>query len=188
MKHSITCFKDSFREVKKPTSLTATAMLTELAVVLGFYAIQLTPAIKISFAFLANELTALLFGPVMGAMMGGIADILKFIVKPTGAFFPGFTLNAILAGVIYGMILYKKPVRLSRIIIAKAITAILIDLFLTSLWINIMYGTPYIAILTTRITKELIMFPIEVALFYSSAKLLEKTKVFQMIRIEKNQI
>lgn len=187
MKHIITCFKDSFREVKKPTSLTATSMLTALAVVLGFYAIQLTPTIKISFAFLANELTALLFGPVMGGMMGGVADLLKFIVKPTGAFFPGFTLNAILVGIIYGMLLYKKPVRLSRIIVAKAITAIVVDLFITSLWLNMMYGTPYIAILTTRLTKELIMFPIEVTLFYSSAKLLEKTKVFEIVGMGKHQ-
>ena len=36
-----------------------------------------------------------------------------------GAFFPGFTLNAIINGVVYGLVLYRKPVSMQRVVIAR---------------------------------------------------------------------
>lgn len=45
----------------------------------------------------------MLFGPVVGGIMGGIGDILKFLIKPTGPYFFGYTLNAMLGPVIYGI-------------------------------------------------------------------------------------
>lgn len=68
----------------------------------------MTENLKIGFSFIANELTAMLFGPVVGGIMGGVADIIKYLLKPTGPFFFGFTFNAILGAVIYGVMLYKS--------------------------------------------------------------------------------
>ena len=82
------------------------ALLIAIAVVLGFFSVQLTENLKIGFSFIANELTAMLFGPVVGGIMGGVADIIKYLLKPTGPFFFGFTFNAILGAVIYGAVSY----------------------------------------------------------------------------------
>ena len=38
-----------------------------------------------------------------GGLFAGILDIVKFFLKPDGVFFPGYTFNAILAAVIYGL-------------------------------------------------------------------------------------
>ena len=57
----------------------------------------------------------MLFGPVVGGIMGGVADIIKYLLKPTGPFFFGFTFNAILGAVIYGVMLYKSRSALKNI-------------------------------------------------------------------------
>lgn len=97
--------KESASELKDTRKLTTVAMLIALAVILGFFAtVQLGDFLKIGFSFVPNELTAMFFGPAVGGIMAGVSDILKFIVKPTGQFFPGFTISAILGGMIYGFV------------------------------------------------------------------------------------
>ena len=48
-------FRDSFHELKDVKALATTAMLLAIAVVLGFYTLQVTDFIKIGFAFIADE-------------------------------------------------------------------------------------------------------------------------------------
>ena len=79
------------------------AMLIAIGVILGFFSVQLTEFIRIGFSGIPNELASMLFGPVVGGIMGGIGDILKFLIKPTGPYFFGYTLNAMLGPVIYGI-------------------------------------------------------------------------------------
>ena len=47
-------FADSIQELKDLRTLAVTAMLLAIAVVLGFYTLQLTDYIKIGFAYIAN--------------------------------------------------------------------------------------------------------------------------------------
>ena len=56
-------FRDSFHELKDVKALATTAMLLAIAVVLGFYTLQVTDFIKIGFAFIADEMTGMMFGP-----------------------------------------------------------------------------------------------------------------------------
>ena len=112
------------------------------------------------------EMTALLFGPVVGGLMGGITDILKFLVKPTGPFFFGFTLNAIFGGVIYGAILYHSPISFKRILAAKAVVAVFVNLLLGTFWLDMMYGQGFIALLPARALKQLFTVPIESIIFF----------------------
>ena len=93
-------YRASFAELKKVKSVTLTAMLMALSVILGYFTIEAGPYLKIGFSTLVNQFVCFLFGPVVGIIYNGLLDILKYMVKPTGPFFPGFTLNAMLAGLI----------------------------------------------------------------------------------------
>ena len=42
----------------------------------------------------------------MGFVCGGLGDLIQFVIKPTGAYFPGWTISAALAGFIYGLFFY----------------------------------------------------------------------------------
>ena len=101
-------FSDSYKELKKLKTLVITALLIAIGIILGQFSIQLTETTKIGISFIATQMTANLFGPVVGGIMGGVADILKFIIKPTGPFLIGYTISAILGPMIYGVMLIRN--------------------------------------------------------------------------------
>ncbi len=206
-------FVDSWNELKHLKTIVVVAMFIAIGVILGFmFTVQITDFLKIGFSFIANEMTALLFGPVVGGIMGGITDILKFfsfianemtallfgpvvggimggitdilkfIVKPTGAYFFGFTLNAILGGVIYGAILYHQPISLKRILVSKIIVAIFVNLLLGTYWLTMLYGKGFIALLPARALKQVCSVPIESIIFFVFAETLSKAKVLSAIK------
>lgn len=160
-----TNLKSSFNELKNLKSISICALFMALSIILGSLSFQITPTIKVGLAFICNSMIGLMFGPITGAVFGGVSDILKYIVAPTGVFFPGFTISAILGGFIYGIGMYKKPVSILRCAITKLVVIVIVNIVLNSIWLRIMYHTPIEYLLTTRIVKELIMYPIETALF-----------------------
>lgn len=174
-------FVDSWHDLKKPKVLAVTAMFIAIGVILGLVSsIQLTDFIRIGFSFIPNELTAMLFGPVVGGVMGGITDILKFIVKPTGPYFWGFTFNAVLGCVLYGLILYRRPVSFRRILAAKILVAVIVNIALGTYWLSVLYGQGMFALLPARIIKQFFSVPIESVIFYYVAvKGVAKTGILQ---------
>lgn len=64
------------------------------------------PALRINFASIPIMLAGMILGSIIGFCTGAAADIINFIVKPGGPFFPGFTLVSALSGMIPGLI-YK---------------------------------------------------------------------------------
>lgn len=64
------------------------------------------PALRINLASVPLMLSGIILGPAVGFITGTAADIINFIVKPGGPFFPGFTLVSALSGFIPGAI-YK---------------------------------------------------------------------------------
>lgn len=176
-------FVNSARELKDTRSLAFSAMLLAIAVVVGFFAIQVTESIKISFAFLVDELCGALFGPVVGMIEGGLADLLKYLVAPTGPYFPGFTISSIVGGLIYGLFLYGRKVTLRRVIACNATITVFVNMVLNTYWLTMLYGSAFMAIFPARIVKELIMLPINVAMFYGVYKALEKSKAINKVKV-----
>lgn len=175
-------FVDSFNELKHVKCIAVTAMLMALGIVLGYFSVQITQFMRVGFSFIANELVALLFGPVVGGIMGGAVDILKYIMKPTGPFFFGWTLNAILSAVIYGIAFYHKPISFWRILIAKVVVAVIVNMLLGTYWLSIMYGKGFLALLPARALKQLATVPVESVLLFVIMKVLSKAKVFSTVR------
>lgn len=182
MKRLKTQFTDSFQELRSMKTLTEAAMLLAITVVLGFYRLQLTEFLRIGFDFIAKELGAMLFGPVVGCAIAGAADVISYVIKPVGAFFPGLTISAMLAAVIYGIVLYKRPLTLKRVIIANTAVTVLINLLLNTYWMTVLYGDTFVALFPARAVKQLIMLPIEIILYYTVAKVLVRTRIFTEAR------
>lgn len=175
MKKMLSLFSDSLKEFNNVTNLTIMAMLMALAIVLGFFSVQVTESIKIGFSFIPNMLVGLLFGPAATGIFGGVADLLKYIIKPTGPFFPGFTISSIVGGIIYGLVLYRKPIRYTRVLVANVLVTVFVNMIMNTYWLTLLYGNGFFVILPARIVKELIMLPITSILFFSIAKTLHTT-------------
>ena len=182
MKRLATLFTQSCEEIRKPRTITACAMFAAVAVILGYFTISLGNYIKIGFSGIPNVLVGCLFGPVAGGFFGGLLDILKYIVNPTGAFFPGFTLNAVLGGVIYGCSYYRNSITLVRVLATKLVVILICNVLLNTLWLSMLYGQAFAVLLPARLMKNLIMWPVDSMIFYTIAKTFETAGIFRMIR------
>ena len=160
--------KESAKEVRRVTSITGTAMLTALNVAAGTLFIPITPTLRIGFSSIFAGVSGMYYGPVITGMAGVIADTLKYIIRPDGPYFPGFAINEFLTGMIYGAFFYKKDITLPRVILARLCITVFINLILTSLWLNMMYQSPLFT--TIRLIKNVVMFPVDVALLYFALK------------------
>mgnify|MGYP000159858356 CR=1 FL=1 len=159
-------FSGSVREFSRLSNLIGAAMVLALSVVLSYFSIRIPP-FKIGFAYLATAMLGMLFGPVMGGAAAGLGDIIKYFITPSdGAFFPGYTLSAILGGVIYGIFFYKNKTSVTRCILAKFCVNFFINILLGTYWYSIVYGKAFWAILGPRILKNLAMLPVEILILY----------------------
>lgn len=163
---------DAAREVRRTASLAGAAMLAALGLVLNQFTVAVSQFLEIGFSYLAAGTCAFLYGPWMAGMMGIVTDLAGYLLRPNGGFFPGFTLNEFLLGFVYGCWLYKRPVTLWRTFCACLTSVLLLNLFLTPLWLNIMYGNAFV-ISGLRLLKNAIKLPLDTALLYLLLKTVE---------------
>lgn len=174
-------FYYSAKEVKNLRTLIITAMLIGLNMVLDRVSIQVTPDLRIGVGFLTSAMTGMLFGPIMGMIGGGITDILGCILYPRGAYFPGYTLTAIVAGLIWGLVLYRREIKIYHAFLAKGLINLFCNIGLNTLWRCVTEGQAMMAILPLRAGKNLILWPLESILLFvvcmAVYKALQRTQI-----------
>ena len=117
--------------------------------------------LKIGFAFVPIAMAGMLLGPVGAGLTGAVADIIGATLFPSGAFFPGFTLTAFITAFGYGFFLQKKQ-SMTNILAAVLFSEIVGTICLNTLWISILYGTPFIAVMIPRLGQAVGMGIVEV--------------------------
>ncbi|CAJ1224790.1 folate family ECF transporter S component [Lactiplantibacillus xiangfangensis] len=153
--------------VKKITTL---GVLTAMQIVLGsLLSIQFLTT-KIAFAFIIVALTARLFSPLVTAGSTALAYFLGMLLFPKFTFFPGFILTAFLTGLTFG-ITFQHKATLPRILLANFIVVFIWNFILNSLWLHIMYLTPWAALLTTRFIQEIVTYVIYTAVLLALFKI-----------------
>ncbi len=137
------------RSINTLETLVCLALLTALQVVLSrFLSIQLWN-IKIGFSFVPVMLAANLYGPVGGALVYGVGDLIGALLFPSGAYFPGFTLTAVICGVIWGIFL-KGRVTAFKAVLSVLLVQVGCSFLLNSFWISYIAGVPYTSQLAVR--------------------------------------
>ncbi len=134
-------FSDSLGEFRNLRNLTLMAMLLALDVCLSFFSVQFTSFLKIGFSFLSLTAAGMMFGPTAGFLIGAAGDLIGYFIKPTGAFNPLLTLVAAIAGLIWGLFLYKNQCSIGRIIIAKTAITVLCNLVMTTAILCLYFGS-----------------------------------------------
>lgn len=164
--------RGSLRESRKLTSIVGCSMLATLNTIVSTFRIVVSNMLEIGFSSLVVGVSGLYYGPILSGIAGFIADTLKYIVRPSGPYFPGFAINECLTGVIYGCFFYHQKVTLKRVILARFCVTFFINIILTSLWLYILYGNHLVA--SVRIIKNVVMFPLDCFLLYQTLKIAEK--------------
>ena len=62
------------------------------------------PTLRVNLTAIPIFLSGIIAGPVFGFAVGALSDILCFLIKPSGPYFPGFTLVSALSGLLPGLI------------------------------------------------------------------------------------
>ena len=183
-------FARSAKELSSPVALAVYAMLLAVNIVLSYFGnVSITflgtNVIKLSFTAIPIAIAAMLYGPVPAGIIGGLTDIIGFMLAPMGAYIPGFTVSMILIGFVYGAAFYDKKITLPRVLIAQLIVSVFISELLGWLWFVLFYGFAPEQALVVRGIKELIMYPVSVALIFFFAKAAERIPEVRRIRSAK---
>lgn len=162
--------------MSKIKKIVISGMLLALLIILSRFVSIKTQILVISFSFIPIIMSAIWLGPKYSTLISMLGDLIGAILFPFGTFFIGYTISQAITGFVYGMFLYKKGEELStkelliRLTISSLIVLILINVFLTSLWIHIQYGKAYIVIMSGRIVAQICMFPIQLIVIYALEK------------------
>lgn len=146
-----------------------TAVLLAALVILSRFLSIKTPITKISFAFVPTCLCAIWLGPKWTVLLNVLGDLIGATLFPSGPFFPGYTVSTAIAGLIYGLLLYKKDensmsdkVFVLRVIIAVVLVAVIVNMGLNTLWTSMTTGKAFTVLFATRIVRQLVMIPVHI--------------------------
>lgn len=164
------------------------AMCMAASIVLGYFYIPITDGLTIRFSYLATATAGLAVGPVGALIYGMAVDLLDFMMHPTGAFFFGYTLNAMIGAFFYGLFLYRQRVTVFKIVLCRLCVNYIVNVLLGAYWSSVLYSRGYLYYLTSSLIKNTVMLPIEVIImtaFFSL--LLPAMKGARMIPAEQNR-
>ena len=168
-------FSSSLKELKSTRCLALTALLIAINIALDLLGltIKLPPNLRIGFGFLCNAAVGMLFGPAVGMMAGVCTDVLGYFAGnlTMGAYFPGYALTAIVAGLFWGLWLYPRKISVWRALGAKACINLFCNIGLNTLWLTLTGGKAMSVLFALHVPKNLLMLPIEAALLYFGMKL-----------------
>ena len=159
-------FGTSAREFKSLHTVILCGLMGALGIILKMFASIPFGPFTITYAWIPNRIIDFMFGPAVGAVYGGVMDVIKFIMKPTGTFNLGYTAVAVLAGLTFGIILYKKPVSFMRIVFAQSLVKIFINAGLSTYLMAFERGEAFMALMPVRLVKNLIMIPLDSILLF----------------------
>ena len=159
---------ENTKKYNRKRTLDITVMAMVLAIRLGM---EMLPAItfglyvKIGFGFIGAAIAGVMLGPWRAALVGILVDILgNFFSGKSGQFFIGYTLTALVGGLIYGYFLYKRPLRWEQIGLAVLLVTLFCNLGLNSIWVHMMTGEAFTVFMSMRILKNMISLPLNTAI------------------------
>ncbi len=159
-------WKEAAGEVKKPRILAVTALFIGLDIIIGMFYIPMPfgDNLRVYFGYFTNSMCCMVCGPVMALIFGFVRDILGFFANPSGGFFFGYTLSAMLGSLVYALFFYRARITVVRILCCKLIINVCVNILLGSLWSAILFSKGYYFYMVSSTVKNLMLLPVEVIL------------------------
>ena len=142
----------------KTDMIVKTGMFVALTVLLSYIFAIHTTFIHITFGFLSTAIFGILYGPMAAGIMAAIACFIGMSLFGQGVFFPGFIISEFLVGYVYGYFLHGRNVTFKQLLLPETIVTVCIHLI-------------------GRLIKNIICFPLEIALILIVYKAVSKFMV-----------
>jgi ECF transporter S component (folate family) len=115
------------------------AVLLALHLVMArFLSVNVGVNMKFNFSFVSIALAGYMFGVTGGVFVAGAGDIIGALLFPTGPFYLGFTVTAIIRGMAYGFALKGKYSQVKTLAIITPVSSFC-TLILNSFWLQRLY-------------------------------------------------
>lgn len=170
---SLKYWQDASRQLKDVRMITIAALIVALRIAVKFFKIPLAAGLNISLDAYVNSLGSVIYGPVVGLLVGSVSDLLGCIVTGQMAeyFFP-FMFVEMMSSFIFGLFFWRRKIGISRVLVSKFTVNFVCNIIMTSLfnkWYYYLYfgverAEAYNLINGVRIAKNLILFPLEGAI------------------------
>ena len=156
------------RELKSVRNLAIGALIAALGIAVQtmFIPLPVMGGQRIYFSFLIYAVGAMIYGPIMGTIVGVVGDLVGAIFFPSGAFFIGYTVTAAVSGFLYGLAFYRVRLTLLRLTLGKLAVNLIANAGLNSLWSAILAGGGFGILALARLPKNILMLPVEVLLLF----------------------
>ena len=161
---------DAAHQLGSVKMLTVAALIVALRVAVKFLKIPLAPGLNISLDAYVNSLGSIVYGPVVGLLVGAVSDVVGCIVTgQMGEYFLPFILVEMSSSFIFALFFWNRKITLTRALTAKFTVNFVSNIVMTSLfnkWYYYLYfgiekAQAYNVINGARIAKNLILFPLE---------------------------
>lgn len=132
--------------------------------------------IRIGLGRLPIILGGVIFGPLMGGLIGAFSDLLGYFINPIGVYMPHFTLTSALTGIIPATILIlmkKDEPDVFDLGIAITTGQVIISVILIPYFLNILFGLPWRMLILPRIISE----PIHIFIYTYTINIILKRNI-----------
>lgn len=149
-------------------TLVVCSLFVALSIIFGkFLAINASTFMRFSFENTPLFIAGFIFGPIWGALVGMVADLLGSIlvgydinlIITLGAVALGFT-----SGILFALL--KKAPILIRIVISVLIANLIGSVIIKTFGLQILYKTPYMVLFLWRCLNYLIMTAVDTLILY----------------------
>ncbi len=166
-------FKDSLMFLDSTKKIVTLAMLFGLMMICKIFSLPSGFSnLGLSLTYLFFALIGLIYGPIAGFTIGFFSDVLGYFLfdKSGLTFYFGYTLQAMLAGLVYGLFLYKSKITFVKCFIARLIINLFLNVVLGSIFfgdvMNYDFETIRMYALIIELPKNLIyLLPQSILLF-----------------------
>ena len=142
-------------------------MLIALDIAISSLFIPVGDNLRIKFDFLSRAVIGMVGGPLLALSSGALVDLLGYIVHPSGAYFPGYTISAMLGSLVYALFFYRSKINIVRIVLAKLTVNAFVNVLLGSVWSTMIGKHGYLYYISSSAVKNAIMLPIECMMLYA---------------------
>jgi ECF transporter S component (folate family) len=141
------------------------AMLVAITLMLSAISgyLRIGDAIKFNISFISVYVGAALYGPLAGGIIAAMADVISFLINPTGAFIPVFTIMEFVNGFLFGIFLYKtsdqkrKAIKLFLLVLICTLLQFCVNMFWRTYELSSLYKSPFWTLFGTRLPGNVVM-------------------------------
>ena len=161
-------WKSAVREFRSTSSLVLAAMFIALRVAVKLLRIPVVEGLFITLDFFVNSVGSMIYGPLVGLLVGAVSDTIGALCFPSGPYFFPWIFVEMSSSFVFGLFLYRAKLSGPRIILSRFTVTVFCNLLLTPLIMKwnyvVMYGKDYAIFRWVGVVKNLCLFPLEALL------------------------